>query len=116
MLDVGVLLAIAAFEFDFAVVYHAEFRWDVLVVGDALRVHAACNVENLLRNVHLPLLDNFVILYDIEFCVRCHKGDFVNLNVFEKLVGDFDDGFAAQLLAWQIIAESYLTFSELVET
>ena len=116
MLNVGIHLAVAAFEFDFAVVYHAEFRRDVLVVGDALRVHTARNVENLLGNVHLALLNNFVIPYYIEFCVRRDECDFVHFNVFEKLVGDFDDGFAAQLLAGQIVAESYLTFSELVES
>ena len=65
------------------------------MVGDAFGVHTAGNVENLLGNVHLTLLNNLVILYDIEFCVWCHKCDFVNFDVLEIFVGDFDNGFAA---------------------
>ena len=75
---------------------------DRLVVCNALRVHALCNTNDLLRELNLLLLHYLEIADYIDSSLWCEEGKLVEFFIFKELVGNLDDALLAVLLAGKV--------------
>lgn len=90
-------------EFDFfGFLDCCEAGGDPLMVGHAHRVGAFCQPHHCLRQSNLLFLHHLVILYHIDGCVGGNERDAAQLLVGKEALGDFDDAFAAERLAFQV--------------
>ena len=77
-----------------------------LVVGDALRVVALYDALQRIWSLDGLLLYDFVVFDDTQSDVRRNDRESVDFLIGKILVGNLDDALLANLLAWQIVADS----------
>ena len=77
-----------------------------LVVGDALRVVALYDAPERIWSLYGLLLHDFVVLDDTQSDVRPNDRESVDFLIGKILVGNLDDALLANLLAWQVVADS----------
>mgnify|MGYP007059179059 FL=1 len=87
-------------------VYGMEEGLHRLVVGDALRVVALYDALQRIRSLDGLLLYDFVVFDDTQSDVRCNDRESVDFLIGKILVGNLDDALLANLLAWQVVADS----------
>ena len=74
------------------------------MVGDALRVLAFCDSDNLVRHLEHLLLHDLEITDYVDRRLRCYEGKLVELVVLEELVGNLYDALASVKLARKVDA------------
>ncbi len=95
-----------AVQFNVAVLFHRfEFCFNILVVGNTNRVHAAGDAGDGFRNGEYAFFNDLEVADDVHGGIGGDQGDPVDLVVLKKAVADFDDGLAAQGLAVQVHPE-----------
>ena len=87
-------------------VYGVEEGLHRLVVGDALRVVALYDALQRIRSLDGLLLYDFVVFDDTQSDVRRNDRESVDFLIGKILVGNLDDALLANLLAWQVVADS----------
>ena len=87
-------------------VYGMEDGLHRLVVGDALRVVALYDALQCVRSLDSLLLYDFVVFDDTQSDVRRNDRESVDFFIGKILVGNLDDALLANLLAWQVVADS----------
>ena len=87
-------------------VYGMEEGLHRLVVGDALRVVALYDALQCIRSLDGLLLYDFVVFDDTQSDVRRNDRESVDFLIGKILVGNLDDALLANLLAWQVVADS----------
>ena len=87
-------------------VYGVEEGLHRLVVGDALRVVALYDALQCIRSLDGLLLYDFVVFDDTQSDVRSNDRESVDFLIGKILVGNLDDALLANLLAWQVVADS----------
>ena len=80
------------------------------MVGDAFRIAAFCNADNLFWCLKSLLLYNLEVSDDVDCCLRSNEGKLVKLFSLKELVGDLDDAFLAVKLAGEVDSDGDLAF------
>ncbi len=93
--------------------YCLELCLDRLVVGHAFRILAFCDSDNLLRHDELLLLHYLEVADYIDSRLRCNQCQLVEFLIFEELVGNLDDSFAAVELTCEVDADGDLVLYSL---
>ena len=91
-------------------VYGMEEGLHRLVVGDTLRVVALYDALQRIRSLDGLLLYDFVVFDDTQSDVRRNDRESVDFLIGKILVGNLDDALLANLLAWQVVADSNRSF------
>ena len=100
------LVAVVAAHDALHLVYGVEEGLHRLVVGDALRVVALYDALQRIRSLDGLLLYDFVVFDDTQSDVRSNDRESVDFLIGKILVGNLDDALLANLLAWQVVADS----------
>ena len=95
----------AAYDTEY-LIYGVEEGLHRLVVGDALRVVALYDALQCIRSLDSLLLYDFVVFDDTQSDVRRNDRESVDFLIGKILVGNLDDALLANLLAWQVVADS----------
>ena len=95
----------AAYDTEY-LIYGVEEGLHRLVVGDALRVVALYDALQCIRSLDGLLLYDFVVFDDTQSDVRRNDRESVDFLIGKILVGNLDDALLANLLAWQVVADS----------
>ena len=101
----GKLLAVVAAELEVFLVDDVELGGDGFAVGDALGVGTLDEVLDVVGDFSGELFNDFVVLDGDDGDEGGYEGHFAHLVLGEVLVFDFDDTFAAQFGAFEVIAD-----------
>ena len=99
------IAVMAAYDTEY-LIYGVEEGLHRLVVGDALRVVALYDALQRIRSLDGLLLYDFVVFDDTQSDVRRNDRESVDFLIGKILVGNLDDALLANLLAWQVVADS----------
>lgn len=94
-----------ATELEVLLIDDIELGGDVLEIGDALGVGTLDEVLDVVGDFGGEFLDDFVVLDGDDGDERCYEGHFAHFVFGEVFVFDFDDTFAAQFGAFEVIAD-----------
>lgn len=86
-----------------------ESRAHGFVVGDALRIVALDNAEQVLWEFDGLLLNNLVVANDAKSDIGCDNCQLIELVIREESVGNLDDTLSAHAFAAQVEANGHLT-------
>ena len=106
----GEFLAVVAAEHEVLFVDDVEFGGDGFAVGDALGVGAFDEVLDVVGDFGGEFLDDFVVLDGDDGDEGRYEGHFAHFVFGEVFVFDFDDTFAAELGALQVVADKHFVF------
>ena len=104
----GELLAVVAAEFEVVLVDHVELGGYGFGVGDALGVGADDEILNVVGDFGGKFLDDVVVLNGDDGDRGGHESHFADILFGEVLVLDFDDAFAAEFAALEVVADEDL--------
>mgnify|MGYP003458697522 CR=1 FL=1 len=96
------LFAVVTFEHTILLIGYVKQCGHGFIVGNAFGVGTLHDAFQIIGHAHLFLFNNLVITNNVQFHVRSHDRNSVNLFVAEKLIGYFDDALCAQLLAFEV--------------
>ena len=99
------IAVMAAYDTEY-LIYGVEEGLHRLVVGDALRVVALYDALQRIWSLDGLLLYDFVVFDDTQSDVRRNDRESVDFLIGKILVGNLDDALLANLLAWQVVADS----------
>lgn len=106
----GEFFAVMAAQFEVFLVDDIEFGGDGFAVGDTLGVGAFDEVLDMVGDFGGEFLNNFVVLNGDDGNHGCHKRHFAYFVFGEVFVFDFDDAFASQFAALEVIADKDFVF------
>ena len=101
----GELFAIVAAEFEVLLVDYVELGGYGFGVGDALGVGADDEVLDMVGNFGGKLLNDIVVVDGDDGDGGRHESHFADFLFGEVLVLDFDDAFAAEFAALEVVAD-----------
>ena len=101
----GELLAVMAAEFEVFFVNHIELGGHSLDIGDALGIGAFDEVFDMVGNFGCELFNHLVAFDGDDGDEGGHECNFADFLFGEVLVLDFDDSFASQFTALEIVAD-----------
>lgn len=104
----GELFAVVAAKFEVLLINNVELGGDCFGVSDALGVGTFYKILDMVGNLGGELLNNLVVLDGDDGYERSHEGHFAHLFLSKVLVLDFDDAFAAQFAAFEVVADENL--------
>ena len=106
----GEFLAVVAAEHEVLLVDDVEFGGDGFAVGDALGVGAFDEVLDMVGYLGGEFLDDFVVLDGDDGDEGGYEGHFAHFVFGDVFVFDFDDAFASELGALQVVADKHFVF------
>ena len=106
----GELLAVVATEFEVLFVDKVELGGHGFGIGDALGIGAFDEVLDVVGYFGGEFLLHLIVLDGDDGDKGCDEGNFADLLFGEVLVLDFDDTFASEFAALEVVADEYFVF------
>jgi hypothetical protein len=99
-----------ATELEVLLIDDVELGGDVLEIGDALGVGTLDEILDMVGDFGGEFLNNTVVLNGDDRDKGGYKGNFGDFVLGEVFVFDFDDAFAAEFLAAEVVADEDFVF------
>ena len=83
-----------AFQDAIILIYHMKDGAHRFIVGNTFRIGTFHDATKLIRHFYLFLFHYLVIADNVQFDVRCHYRNTVDLFVTKEFICNFDDPFS----------------------